>query len=73
MSQSQTNSATIERRKEAIEGDFREVSGRVGEQPEAQNKTSFSDNFDTDSEQFEDPNANEELEEAEDMGLSMGM
>ncbi len=71
MSQSQTNSeATIERREEAVEGDFREVSARVGEQPEAQNNSDFSGDFEADNEQFE---TDEKLEETEDMGLSIGM
>ncbi len=74
MSEAQTNSeATIERREEDVEGDFGEVSERVGEQPEAQNNADFSCDFDADSEQSESPNADEELEETEDMGLSMGM
>ncbi len=71
MSQSQTNSeATIERREEAVEGDFREVFERVGEQSEAQNNADFSGGFEADNEQSE---TDEELEEAEDMGLSMGI
>ncbi len=74
MSEAQTNSeATIERREEDVEGDFGEVSERVGEQPEAQNNADFSGDFDAGSEQSESPNADEELEETEDMGLSMGM
>ncbi len=71
VNQSQTNSeAAIERREEAVEGDSREVSERVGEQPEAQNNSDFSGDFEADNEQSE---TDEELEETEDMGLSMGI
>ena len=59
--------------------DCESASEEVGEQPEEQESTDFSDDFDGECEEFENPDEDEDLDESEDqdeseeMGMSMSM
>ena len=63
----------------AAVSDCKSVSEEVGEQPEEQQSTDFSDDFDGESEEYENLDEDEDLDESEDqdaseeMGMSLGM
>ena len=63
----------------AAVSDCESASEEVGEQPEEQESTDFSDDFDGECEEFENPDEDEDLDESEDqdesedMRMSMGM
>ena len=69
----------IERQETAAVSDCEGVTEDVGEQPEEQENADFSDDFDSESEEYENLNEDEDLDESEDhdeseeMGMSMGM
>ena len=62
-----------ERQETAAMSDCEGVSEEVGEQPEEQESTDFSDDFDGENEEFENLDEDEDLDESEEMGMSMGM
>ena len=61
----QTESAAV--------SDCESVSEKVGEEPEEQESSYFSDDFDGESEECENPYENEDLDESEDQDESEGM
>ena len=66
-----------EHRKTAAVSDCETISDEVKEQPEEQERTDFSDDFDDENEESENSDEDEDLDESEDqdegMGMAMGM
>lgn len=62
-----------EQQETAAVSDCESVSEEVGEQPDEQESTDFSDDFDGESEESENPDEDEDMDESEGMGMSMRM
>ena len=84
MGEAPTNSEKVtderaEQQKTAAVSDCESVSEKVGKQLAEQENPDFSDDFDSESEESENPDEDEDLDESEDqdesedMGMSMGM
>lgn len=78
-SEEEIETRTEEHTESAAVSDCESAFEEVGEQPEERENADFSDGFDGESEDSENPDEDEDLEESEDqdesedMGMSMGM
>ena len=62
-----------EQQEAAAVSDCEGVFEEVGKQPEEQESTDFSDDFDGENEEFENPDEDDDLDESEEQGEGMGM